>query len=130
MPTYEYACRNGHVTEAFRSIDERDNAPKCDACGTSTRKMISAVRGFVSFPAGGGQEYVSPSSGRYITSLRQRRDDLARTDCRPYEGFESEKKAAAARVQEQERKSDAKLHEAVSRAYHALPPSKKKALAA
>jgi len=72
---------------------------------------------------------VSPASGKYITSKKARLDDMARTGCRPYEGFSSETKEARKRVKEQETKSDAKLHDAVSRAYHALPPSKKKVLA-
>lgn len=54
---------------------------------------------------------------------------MARTGCREYEGFDSEAKEAKKRVKEQERKSDEKLHDTVSKAYHALPPSKKKVLA-
>lgn len=129
MPTYEYECHKGHKTDEFRSVDDRHNTPLCQECSSATTLVISAVRGFVTFPAGGGQEYISPASGRYITSKRARLDDLARTNCREYEGFASESKEAAKRVKEQEKKSDAKLDDSVRRAWHALPPSKKKVLA-
>jgi putative FmdB family regulatory protein len=128
MPIYEYECPKGHVTEAFRSMDQRDDAPRC-GCSRPTRKIISAVRGFVSFPAAGGQEYVSPTSGKYIANKKQRADDLARTNSRPYEGFESESKAAKKRAKEEEKKQDAKLHDNVSRAFYNLSPKKRKILA-
>lgn len=108
-------------------MDQRDDAPRC-SCGKPTRKIVSAVRGFVSFPAAGGQEYVSPASGRYITNKRQRADDLARTNSRPYEGFESESKAAKQRIKEEEKKQDAKLHDSVSKAFYGMSPKKRKIL--
>ena len=42
MPIYEYRCRGcGETTDAFRSVEDRDNAPACDHCGGVTRKIIS-----------------------------------------------------------------------------------------
>ena len=128
MPVYEYECPNGHVVEAFRSISDRKDAPVC-GCGKDTKQIVSAAMGIVHFPAAGGKGYVSHASGKYIDTMRARRDDMARTGSRPYEGFESESKEAAKRLKEEEKKSDAKLHDNVSRAYHSLSPSKKKALA-
>lgn len=127
MPLYEYECLNGHIVEAFRSIDDRKDCPVCP-CGQTTKSVVSAVMGFVSFPAAGGKGYVSPASGKFIDSAKARRDDFARTGTRPYEGFESESKEAKKRAKEEEKKSDAKLHDAVSKAYHDLPPSKRKVL--
>lgn len=129
MPVYEFECSNGHVTHDFRGVDERNDPLRCD-CGKLAHRILSATQGIVKFPAAGGREYVSPASGKYITTERQRRDDLARTNCRPYEGFESEAKEAKRKRAEDEKKSDAKLHENVSRAYYQLSPSKRKVLAA
>lgn len=129
MPSYEYQCPNGHITDAVRPIDARRDPLRCE-CGELAEMIISAPQGRVMFPAAGGHEYISPASGRYISTARERRDDLARTNCRPYEGYESESKAAAARRAADEKKSDAKLHENVSRAFYQLPPSKRKALTA
>lgn len=90
--------------------------------------VISAVAGFVDFPAGGGREYVSAATGKYITSNKQRTEDLKRSGCRPYEGFAQEMKHAQKIRAEEDRKSDAKLHEDVSRAYYQLAPEKRRVL--
>jgi putative FmdB family regulatory protein len=129
MPYYEFECAAGHLTDDYRTMETRNDPLRCD-CGKLAHRVISATQGIVKFPAAGGREYVSPASGKYITTERQRRDDLARTDCRPYEGLESETKEAARKRAAEEKKQDAKLHENVSRAYYQLPPSKRKVLAA
>lgn len=51
-------------------------------------------------------EYVSPTSGKLISSRRDRREDLKRSGCRPYEGREQEIKEANRYRQEQDRKLD------------------------
>jgi hypothetical protein len=89
---------------------------------------LSAPIGFVHFPAAGGHGYVSPVTGKYIDSKRAREDDLKRTGSRPYEGFASEQAQVQKDRAHEEKKSDAKLHDAVSTAYHALPPSKRAVL--
>lgn len=129
MPTYEYECRNGHVTDDVRAIDARRDPLRCD-CGQLAELIISAPVGRVLFPAAGGKEYVSPASGKYISTAKARREDMARTDCRPYEGFEAESKEAARKRVDREKKQDAKLHDNVSRAYYQLSPEKRKVLAA
>ena len=54
-------------------------------------------------------EYVSPVSGKVISSRSSRREDLKRTGSRPYEGREQEIKIANAYRQEQERKADQRM---------------------
>ena len=47
MPLFEYKCQNEdceEITEAFRSVKDRDNAPECSHCGAWTRKIISVQR--------------------------------------------------------------------------------------
>lgn len=42
MFTYEYRCVNcKEITDAMRSVDDRDNCPTCD-CGGKTKKIISS----------------------------------------------------------------------------------------
>ena len=72
--------------------------------------------------------YVSPASGKPITSRKERREDMLRTESRPWEGFEAERKEADRWKAEQERKQDAKLHEAASRAFYQLDPKKRRTL--
>jgi len=42
---YEYRCQTcREITEAHRSVAERDDAPECSQCGKHTRKIISVQR--------------------------------------------------------------------------------------
>jgi hypothetical protein len=50
--------------------------------------------------------YVSPVTGLHVEGRRQRRNDLAATGCRPYEGREQESKEAAKAQVEKERSLD------------------------
>lgn len=125
---YEFECKKCHAMgEFYSSIADRHKTPKC-RCGGKTQLVISPVMGRVMFPAAGGQEYISPASGKAITSAKARRDDLARTGCRPYEGFQQESKEAARRVAADEKKSDEKLEASVRKAYHQLSPEKRRHL--
>jgi putative FmdB family regulatory protein len=90
MPIYENECRKcGAQGTYFQTIAQRKKTPRCTVCGASTKQIISAVRGFADLP-----EYVSPATGKVIRGRRQRRDDLARSGCRPYEGLDSETREA------------------------------------
>lgn len=129
MPVYEYECKGcGYEGDFFATVRDCLRTPKCGACGGRTRRILSATAGVVKFPAAGGHEYISPASGKHIASERARRDDLKRTGSRPYEGFEAEKKEAARRVAEDEKKSDKKLDENVKKAYYQLSPEKRRHL--
>jgi hypothetical protein len=65
--------------------------------------------------------YESPIDGRPVDGRRQRRNDLARTGCRPYEGFAQESKEAAKVRTEHERKLDQRVEESVHRTWHEMP---------
>lgn len=51
-------------------------------------------------------EYTSPITGLVVRGRRQRRNDMASSGCRPYEGREQEGKEAAKVQAENERKID------------------------
>lgn len=65
--------------------------------------------------------YESPIDGRPVDGRRQRRNDLARTGCRPYEGFAQESQEAAKVRADHERKLDHKVEESVHRTWHEMP---------
>lgn len=65
--------------------------------------------------------YDSPVDGRMVEGRRARRNDLARTHSRPYEGFEQESKEAAKIRAEHELKLDRKVEESVHRTWHEMP---------
>lgn len=74
------------------------------------------------------EAYQSPVDGRVIDSRAKRRNDLARSGCRPWEGMAAEKKEAA-RVQAENRAAaDARINEGVARAYYQMDPRKREIL--
>ena len=69
MPLYEYRCNDcGGLTEAFRSIAERDNCPPCEHCGGDTFKIISAQRVHSDFAP-----YYDDNLETHITSKQHRK---------------------------------------------------------
>lgn len=72
--------------------------------------------------------YVSPASGRLITSRAERRADLAATGSRPWEGYQSEAREAARRRAEADAKLDKALEEGARKAFHELPRDKRRIL--
>ena len=73
-------------------------------------------------------DYTSPVTGKLVSGRKQRRDDLARTGSRPWEGQEQEMKEAARRRQYAEQRTERKLDEAAHRAYYQIDPRKRRAL--
>lgn len=72
--------------------------------------------------------YESPVTGLWVEGRKQRREDLKRTGCRPYEGREQETKEAARFRQYEDQKMDKSLDKAVHEAYYRLSPSKREML--
>jgi len=65
--------------------------------------------------------YESPIDGRVVDGRRQRRNDLARSNCRPYEGKEQELREAQRRVIEQDRREDQLAEKMAHRAWAEAP---------
>lgn len=119
---YLYECAKcGRREEDFRPVEQRHDGPRC--CRRPMFIVICPAQVQVDFPA-----YVSPASGRRITTRAERRADLKATNSRPWEGLEVEKKEAARRKAEAEAKLDRKVEETARTLYHQLPPSQRKAL--
>lgn len=80
MPTYSYHCEAGHEFDRYYSLSEYVASPGC-ACGAPAHRvykppvLISAR----------DVSYLSPITGRPITTEAARREDLARSDCVPYD---------------------------------------------
>lgn len=130
MPLYDAQCDNcAAIVEFLASVDDCLKTPRCYNCGAATaRVFLQPPMAIVKFPAAGGHEYLSPVSGKPITTEQQRRDDLARTGSRPWEGMAAETAEAKRRVAEDEKRNDAKLEEATRKAYYQLSPEKRRHL--
>lgn len=122
MPLYEYECPEceGRTTE-FRHVDQRHDAPSCH--GRTMTLVIGPPIVQGDLPG-----YVSPTTGRWIEGRAARRDDLARSDARPWEGFKAEKAEAMKRLKEAEKKSDQKLDATVRETWNSLSPAKRRIL--
>ena len=56
MPTYEYRCPSGHLTDKFSKISEATSQIPCGVCGAVAERQIS-----------GGAGLVFKGSGFYLT---------------------------------------------------------------
>ena len=65
--------------------------------------------------------YQSPVTGLWVEGRKARREDLRRTNSRPYEGFEQESKEAKKIQAERERKLDALAERMAHRAWAEAP---------
>lgn len=123
MPVYEAECGIcGRQADYFAIVAERnDHVPSC--CGQRMNRIISSA-----FVQDDIQAYVSPTTGRVISSRTDRRDDMKRSRSRPWEGFDQERKEAVRQRAYKTAKDDAKLTDAAHRAWHQLPPQKRAVL--
>ena len=72
--------------------------------------------------------YESPATGQWVEGRAQRREDLKRSGCRPWEGKEQELKERnrqAAYIREGNARA---LDEAANRAFHQMDPRKRRLL--
>lgn len=73
-------------------------------------------------------DYVSPVTGLVVSGRRQRRNDLARTNSRPWEGMGQEMSEASRQRAYAEQRADKRLDESVRRTYHQMSPEKRRIL--
>lgn len=106
MPVYEYSCAAHGRFSAWGLMSERHSPVACGACGVPAPYVISAPRVFSDFVP-----YVSPATGKMIEGRKARVEDLARSNCRPYEAGEYQD--VAVRQAANEAKLDKKIEETV-----------------
>lgn len=124
MPIYVAQCPTCECTQDYvQTVEKHADAPRCDCCGAQMTQILTPVRGFVDIPA-----YISPASGRVIRGRAARREDLKRTNCRPWEGREAEEKEAARYRKEAEERLDKKITEELSASYESMSQESKMAL--
>ena len=63
MPTYDYRCMLcNELTTLARSIEERDNEVKCEACGNPAQRIFNTVNAV--FKGGGFYSTDNPNPKR------------------------------------------------------------------
>jgi hypothetical protein len=123
MALYQAVClKCGAYHEYIRHFSESGDTPMC--CNVQTEKRILSAP-MAKFDIQPWDAYISPSTGKLISSYAQRKDDMKASGCRDFEGVESEKRQAARNKQYDEEKMDAALDNTVRQAWANLSPAKK-----
>ncbi len=123
MPIHDFQCPKGHKFELYQPIDGLEEFSLC-ACGELAQKV------FLSFPFAIVSEeihYTSPIDGRVIRTKQERLDDLARSNCVPWEpGIAQDGERIK---QAQEASLDRAVDETVEREYEKLDGDQRSKLA-
>ena len=72
--------------------------------------------------------YQSPIDGRWIDGRVARREDLARNNCRPWEGMAQERKEAARQQGYEHQRQDRKLDQTIEKSWAQLSERSRRAL--
>jgi len=123
MPTYVFKCKSGHQFDIFLPLKDYNTTQKCD-CGEEANRIT--VPTMLSPDIAPWDAYVSPATGKYITSYKDRRKDMKEAGCVDYEpGFREYVKKQQL---ETERKIEKKIDQTVDSLYENLPSKKKEML--
>lgn len=126
MPIYESLClKCGQKHEYIRSAANYLDTPVC--CGDKTEKRILTPP-LATFDIQPWDSYVSPATGKLITSKAERKADMKASGCREWEGIATERKESMRLKKVDEDKMEQKLDEAAQKAWAQLEPDKKKVL--
>lgn len=124
MPLYTFQCPEcGGKTTAFRKIMERDKPELCMSDLTKMMRIVEAPS--VQVDIGG---YTSPIDGRWIEGKAARREDLKRSNCRPWEGMEAEKKAAIDRSKAADKDFEKGVEAAAYNTFNNMSAEKQRAI--
>lgn len=74
-------------------------------------------------------DYVSPVTGKLVSGRKQRREDLRRTNSRPWEGMDQELKESARQSAYDDKRRSERLEHVLRANYHQrLSPSQRRAI--
>lgn len=123
MPLYSYLCEKCGEFDRFLRLADYKTPQVCD-CGLPARKIIKPTQ--INCDIQPWDYYESPSSGKMITSYRERREDMARTGCVDYEP--SMKDEYHKKQRESELKLEKAFDETVEKEISTMPSKKKEKL--
>lgn len=123
MPIYVQECPQGHEFDVFLHLADY-NTPQTCQCGLLAKRKI--VPTMIRCDIAPWDAYESPSSGKLITSYKERREDMVRTDCVDYEP--SLKKQQKKTQKESELKLEKAMDDTVEEAIEKMPTAKREKL--
>ena len=122
---YESAClKCGAYHTYIRKVADYLDTPVC--CGEKTDKRLFTAP-MMRADIAPWDAFVSPATGKTISSYAQRREDMKASGCRDYEGRKSEAENAARLKGYDDAKLDAQLDTTVRQAWANLSPQTKAA---
>lgn len=126
MPTYEYLCKCGKVTDRVMRLSEYGTPQFCECGETSPMQkvILTAPTGFVQSDI----HYQSPVTGEVITSRAKRIEDLARHGCVEYDPCM--KQDYQRRIKDKEAAIDKSIDTTVDAIFDQMPARKKEQLVA
>ncbi|CAB4155465.1 hypothetical protein UFOVP671_10 [uncultured Caudovirales phage] len=123
MPLYESICTKcKKVHNYYRSISNLLDTPTC--CKVKTSKVIITPCMVVN-DIPNWEQYVSPATGKVISSKAQRKEDMKASGCREWAGYDQEKAASEAAKKHEIDKLCDKMDETVERTWASMPQEKK-----
>lgn len=122
---YESAClKCGAYHEYIRTVANMSDTPMC--CGQKTDKRLFTAP-MMRADIAPWDAFVSPATGKTISSYAQRREDMKASGCRDYEGRASESRHAERTKKYDEARLDESLEHSVRTAWAGLSAEKKAA---
>ena len=121
MPTYVYECPREHRFERILRVADYLQPQMCK-CGRWGKRVITAPTVFASKDVC----YDSPIDGRPITSMKARRDDLARNNCTEYDP--EIKKDYARRIEREQLQLERSVEATVEATIEQMPVRKREKL--
>lgn len=124
MPIYVFECEKGHKFDRFLPIKDYDEPQTCDCGAMAKRKIVPTM---INCDIQPWDHYVSPTSGKLITSYKQRREDMKRSNCVDYDpgmrrDYDNSVKAS-------ERKLEKSIDQTVEKEFERMPTQKRERLA-
>jgi len=124
MPIYTYACPDGHQFDRFLKLADYKKPQKC-SCGLEAKRKIMPT--MVNCDMQPWDRYISPASGKVITSYKERRKDMAETGCVDYEP--SMRKHTTKYMEDEDAKLEKAMDETVEKEIEQMPTRKREKLA-
>lgn len=120
MPNYVFRCEDNHHFEKVLKVAEYNDPQTCP-CGKTAKRITVAT--MISPDIANWDRYISPASGKLITSKKQRKEDMKRNGCVDYEP--SLKQEFKKTQRENELKLDKGLDQTVDSIFESMPSDKK-----
>jgi len=124
MPLYTYACPNGHQFDRFLRLADYKKPQTCECGLEASRKIMPTM---VNCDMQPWDRYVSPASGKVITSYKERKEDMAATGCVDYEP--SLKHHITRHMEAEDAKLEKAMDETVEGEIEKMPARKREKLA-